>query len=103
MPDKTLRDPLGRGFVLHDHTWYGHIIKRHPEMESHRALVERAVADPLEIRVSAADPDVRVYFGAGARAGIMTAVFATLSGSFVKTAHFVRTAKGAIEWSKPTP
>jgi len=103
MSDRTLRDPLGRSIVLHNHTWYGHITKRHPEMKRHRELVEHAITNASEIRISAADPDVRVYFGAGPRAGIMTAVFATLSGGFVKTAHLLKAAKGAIEWSKPIP
>jgi len=103
MPDRTLCDPLGRSLILHNHTWHGHIIKRHPEMRDHRTLVEQAITDPLEIRFSAADADIRVYFGVGPRLGIMTTVFATLSGGFVKTAHLVKTAKGAIEWSKPTP
>jgi hypothetical protein len=26
MPDVTLNDPLGRTIILHNHTWYGHII-----------------------------------------------------------------------------
>ena len=103
MADKKLRDPLGRSLILHNHTWYGHITKRHPEMRHFRGLVEQAVTSPLDIRFSAADEDIRIYFGAGPRAGIMTAVFATLSGGFIKTAHLVRAAKGAIEWSKPTP
>ena len=72
-------------------------------MKQHRALVENAITNAHEIRISAADPDVRVYFGVGPRAGIITAVFATLSGGFVKTAHLVKGAKGVVEWSKPTP
>jgi hypothetical protein len=103
MADRTLRDPLGRSIVLHNHTWFGHIIRRHSELKNHRSLVEQAIQNPLEIRISAADKDVRVYFGPGPRAGIITAVFASLSGAFVKTAHFVKSAKGEVEWSKPTP
>src|SRR5215208_3758999 len=101
MPDSNLRVPLGRTIVLHNHTWYGHITKRHPEMSRYRELVENAITQAKEIRISAADPDVRVYFGDGPRPGIMTAVFATLSGGFVKTAHLLKTGKGVIEWSKP--
>lgn len=32
MPDAELTDPLGRRIRLHDRTWYGHILKAHPEM-----------------------------------------------------------------------
>lgn len=103
MPDVILIDPLGRSISLHNHTWYGHILRRHPEMRSHRAHVEQSIVDPLEIRFSDADADVRVYFATGPRTGIMTAVFVNIVGGFVKTAHLVKSAKGGIEWSKPTP
>src|SRR3954470_9855349 len=103
MPDTSLVDPLGRIIVLHNHTWYGHITKRHPELRRHRGLVEQAITNPIEIRISVADSQVRIYCGAGPRTGIITTVFATLAGGFVKTAHFLRAAKGEIEWSKPTP
>jgi hypothetical protein len=103
MADAILQDPLGRRIVLHAHTWRGHILRRHPEMQAHRALVELAITDPIEIRFSAADADCRIYFGAGPRPGIMVAVVAELSRGFVKTAHVVKFAKGAVEWSKPTP
>jgi hypothetical protein len=72
-------------------------------MRPYRALVERAITDPLEIRISDADHDCRVFFGPGPRKAIMTVVFAQLSGGFVKTAHLVKTPKGVVEWSKPTP
>jgi len=73
-------------------------------MGKYRALVERAVTDPLEIRLSGADPtNCRLYFGTGPRAGIMIVVVADVIKGFVKTAHIVKTAKGALEWSKPTP
>jgi len=103
VPDTSLTDPLGRIIVLHNHTWYGHILKRHPEMRPYRVLVEQAVSNPLEIRISDADADSRLYFAAGPRQGIMVAVVADVSRGFVRTAHLVRTARGAIEWSPPTP
>ncbi len=43
MADAALVDPLGRRIVLHDRTWFGHIIKGHSEMGNHRVLAERAV------------------------------------------------------------
>jgi hypothetical protein len=103
MADATLQDPLGRRVVLHSHTWQGHILKRHPEMQPHRVLVELAITDPIEIRFSIADADCRLNFGTGPRPGMMIAVIADLSRGFVKTAHVVKAAKGVIEWSKPTP
>jgi len=53
LSDTILHDPIGRLIVLHDRTWHGHILKRHPELQGQRALVERAVTDPTEIRISA--------------------------------------------------
>jgi len=102
MADAILQDPLGRRVVLHNHTWRGHILRRHPEMQPHRAFVELAIIDPIEIRFSDADADCRLYFGVGPRPGIMVAVVADLSRGLIKTAHVVKLAKGAVEWSKPT-
>lgn len=103
MGDSTVVDPLGRAIVLHDHTWYGHVLLQHPEMRRHRDLVEKTLAEPLEIRVSDADPDVRLYFGDGPRNGIIVAVVANIVGGFVKTAHLIKRPRGKMEWSKPTP
>jgi hypothetical protein len=72
-------------------------------MLSCRLLAERAMTEPLEIRMSAADPDCRLYFGVGPRAATMIAVVADIAAGFVKTAHLVKVAKGVVEWSKPTP
>ena len=104
MADTTLRDPLGRTMILHDHTWHGHILPGHPEMKQLRSLVERAVTDPLEIRISDAAPrNVRLFFGVGPRKGIMIVVVAEVIQGFVKTAHVIKKTKGALEWSRPTP
>jgi len=72
-------------------------------MRAHRALVGAALADPLEIRISDADADYRLYFGSGPRADIMVVVVVDLPGGFVKMSHLVRSARGAIEWSRQTP
>jgi hypothetical protein len=102
--DKQLTDPLGRIVTLHNHTWFGHILPGHPEMAKHRPLVEAAVVDPIEIRISDADAaNCRLYFGTGPRSGIMIIVVANITMGFVKTAFIVKLAKGALEWSKPTP
>ena len=46
MADVTLVDPLGRHVTLHDFTWYGHILKRHPEMRPLRDSVDRVRCQP---------------------------------------------------------
>jgi len=104
LADKIFKDPLGRAITLHKHTWYGHILPGHPEMRLHRALVEEAITNPLEIHISDADPiNVRLYFGSGPRSGMMIVVAANITQGFVKTAHIVKATKGALEWSRPTP
>src|SRR5207253_352626 len=103
MADKTIIDPLHRKVTLHDHTWFGHVLVNHPEMRRHRALVERTLSSPSEIRISPSDPNCRLYFEPGPRNGIMTVVVADVVRGFVKTAHIVGGPKGALEWSKPTP
>jgi hypothetical protein len=103
MADTTLTDPLNRVITLHDHTWFGHILPSHPEMDSHRVIVESAITNPNEIHISDADPACRLYFAHGPRLTILVVVVANVTGGFVKTAHFVKSTKGALEWSKPTP
>ena len=100
MSDSKLQDPLGRLITLHDHTWYGHIIKGHPEVRAHRRLAEDSIKSPQEIRVSPADPDCRIYYGAGPRAGILMVTVVDLALSLVRTAYLAKKAKGAVEWSR---
>lgn len=104
MADTTLTDPLGRCVVLHDRTWYGHIIKGHPEVARSRPLVEQAIRAPEEVRVSNSDPNCRLYYGPGPRAGLLVQVVVDIALGVVKTAHFAkRVTGGSIEWLPPKP
>ena len=99
MADTSLRDPLGRMVVLHERTWYGHIVRGHPEVATHRALVEAAVRQPDAIRHSRSDPECRLYFGPGPRPGVRMMVVADVAQGIVKTAHLVKKIfGGAVEW-----
>jgi len=97
MADTTVVDPLGRSITLHDHTWFGHILKGHPECRGDRGLAEQAIRSPSTIRLSAADVDCRVYYGKGP-SGLLLAVVADVARGFVKTAYRTRTPKGVVEW-----
>ena len=104
MADSELIDPLGRPLILHDRTWYGHIVRGHPDIAGDRMLVETAVRSPLEIRHSASDPDCRLYFGTGPRQAVTMMVVADVVQGVVKTAHLARRFSGGlVEWSRPTP
>lgn len=101
--DSRLTDPLGRTITLHDRTWYGHILKGHPEMRPYRRQVERTITDPTEIRLSLTDPACRLYFGRGPRKSVIILAVADINRGFVKTAHLTnKPSGGAIEWSRPT-
>ena len=101
MADATLTDPLGRDVVLHDRTWYAHIVKGHPDLGGHRDLVELAVRSPDEIRQSRADENCRIYFGPGPRPEVRMMVVADVVAGVVKTAHLAKKITGgALEWSK---
>jgi len=103
LADAVLSDPLGRKITLHDRTWFGHILRGHPEMTSHKPGIEAAVTDPEEIRLSLSDPDSRQYYSSANESGMRFMVIVDVSLSLVKTAHFVKKIKGgALEWSKPT-
>jgi len=104
MADTKITDPLGRVIVLHDRTWYGHIVRGHPEVAQSRKCVETAVQDPIEIRKSLSDPNCRLFYGAGGRKDVIIMVVVDVAQGLVKTAHFAeKISKGEVEWSKPTP
>lgn len=101
MGDTLLTDPLGRKVTLHDRTWFGHILKGHPDVAEFRALVERAIQFPDEIRVSRLDANCRLYYGQGSRPATRMMVVVDLAEGVVKTAHLAkRITGGKIEWSK---
>jgi hypothetical protein len=90
--------------MLYDGAWYGHVLKRHPDMRMLRRFAEDAVRTPAAICFSASDADCRLYFGATPSRGIMVAVVADVSAGVVKTAYRVGQVKGAPEWlPPPTP
>lgn len=101
MGDATVTDPLGRVIALHDRTWYGHIVRGHPEVADHCGLAEAAIEQPLEIRRSRSGADCRLYFGRGPREHVMLMVVADVRLGLVKTGHLCdRTSGGEVEWSK---
>ena len=96
-------DPLGRQISLPDRSW-DHILRGHPEVAPHRALVETALSDPLEIRVSDKESDCRLYYGRGPWPRFMMVVIANVVRGVVLTAYIQnRPVKGVVEWSSPTP
>lgn len=99
MSDTLIQDPLGREIVLSDRTWFGHILKGHPEMAQHRSLAERAISNPDEIRVSLSDSRCRLYFGPGPWAAVRIIVVADVVAGRVKTAHLAKKISGGPrEW-----
>ena len=101
MGDSVLVDPLGRMLMLRDRTWHGHITKTHPELTDYRALVEKAVQVPVEIRLSHSDPDCRIYYGLGPRSTVRMMVVGDVVQGVVKTAHLcARVSGGPTEWLK---
>ncbi|MEX2387921.1 MAG: hypothetical protein WD534_08585 [Phycisphaeraceae bacterium] len=98
MVDTSLTDPLGRAITLHDRTWFGHIVKGHPEVADCRDLAEHALRQPQQIRLSATDPDCRKYLGPGPRDGVKILVIADVAEGLVKTAYLTKRPTGDIEW-----
>lgn len=101
MTDSLFIDPLGRIVVLRDRTWFGHIVRGHPEVADYRNLVDNAVRMPHEIRQSRSDPKCRLYFGPGPRPTVRMMVVADVVEGVVKTAHLCdRVSGGPLEWSR---
>jgi hypothetical protein len=100
MADFTAVDPLGRRNTLHDRTWFGHVIKGHPDMAFKRPSVERAIASPERITFSLSDPDCRLFYGLAEPDGLMVTVVVNVTEGFVKTAYRSRQAKGVVEWER---
>ena len=105
MATLTLTDPLGRRITFHNHTWFGHILRRHPDLRSHRRLVEETITTPLSIRFADGQPaDTRLYYGVGPQSGMLIVLAANVAAGHVLSAHLAKVPKpGAIEWSPPTP
>lgn len=104
MADSVLVDPLGRTIELSDATWFGHIIKGHPEMAGRRVNVEAAILSPREIRHSTSDENCRLFDGSPVMMGLMICVVAEVVGGYVKTAYLSKRIKqGVIEWQPPNP
>jgi hypothetical protein len=101
MADARMTDPLGRSVVLHDRTWFAHIVVAHPDVAEYRDLVERTLSAPDEIRLSRAAEDCRLYFGMGPRPGVRMIVVVDITRGLVKTAHLCKKLSGgAAEWSR---
>jgi hypothetical protein len=103
MADATVTDPLGRAIVLHEGTWFGHILRRHPEMRGTRPQVEQTIRQPREIRLSTYDADCRTCYSDIVRAGMMIAVVIDVRQALVRTAFYTTRPRGDIEWSRPIP
>jgi hypothetical protein len=97
MADTVLQDPKGRQIVLLDNTWFGHIVKAHPDMANRRRDVEQAVRQPDAIHLSKSSADCRVYYSLPAARGIMVTVVADLPKQIVLTAYRSRRRKGNPE------
>jgi hypothetical protein len=97
MADSILVDPRGRRITLQDRTWFGHVLRRHPEMRNLRPLAEQTVRTPAEIRFSQSDPDCRKYYAPGPTTGILVVVIANVVAGFVMTAYLTNRATGTIE------
>lgn len=96
-------DPLGRQIRLPDFTWFGHIVKGHPEMALRRAQCAIALASPETIRFSQSDVDCRLYYSPDGE-GWWVCVVADVRQGFVKTAYRSKRIKpGVAEWSRPNP
>jgi hypothetical protein len=98
MADTILIDLLGRSITLHDHTWFGHVLKGHPEMHNRRADVEGAITQPQWICYSTSAFDCRVYYAPDASTGLLIAAVANVVHGYVKTAYLARSTKGTVEW-----
>jgi|SRR6185436_6832282 len=102
MPDSLLKDQLGRDIRLTNPTWFGHVVKGHPDMAMQRLRVEHTVRRPSEIQVSTYDADCRVYYSEPNKAGRMIVVVADVVAGIVKTAYAaIKKKKGTIEWKAP--
>jgi hypothetical protein len=98
MSNRTLVDPLGRQLTLYDSGWFGHVLKRHPEMRLLRSFVEQAVERPLQISFSTSDLGCRLYYGLGPSRGMMVVVVGDLMTGWIRTAYKTSRMKGVIEW-----
>lgn len=104
MADSIITDPLGREITLHSRTWFGHILRGHPEMLAYRAEVEETIKEPDEIHYSRSAASGRQYYSRVMDNGLIISVVVDIDLFLVKTAYLTKRVKGAgLEWSRPTP
>jgi len=95
----TIKDPLGRLIDLSDTTWFGHIIKGHPEMRGLNAEACATLSIPTAILHTTSDRDCRLYYGPSPQPGLIICIVADVARRFVKTAYLARKIKQGIqEW-----
>ena len=100
MANVELTDPLGRRITISNHTWYGHILRAHPELKSERSRIEKAIEKPEKIKISITSPEIRHYYISANRTGLYLRVVVDIQKGIVKTAHYARTIeRGSLEWS----
>src|SRR5437763_8798473 len=104
-----IADPMGRHIELHDWTWWGHIVKGHPEVRHMRAEVEQTIAAPISIHFSSSDPNCRLFYSISpvrtvptsapmspqppASPALMICVVADVAAGLVKTAYLAKRIK----------
>jgi|SRR5437667_1502964 len=102
MADSKIEDPLGRSIRLTNATWFGHILKGHPDLALQRLRVEYTVRQPREIQISTYDDNCRIYYSEPNKAGRMIVVVADVVAGVVKTSYTaLKKKKGHIEWKAP--
>jgi len=100
MGNNDLIDPLGRRITFHNHTWYGHILRAHPELKSERSRIEETLRRPNKICLSISSPELRYYYISANRTGLFLRVVVDIQKGHVRTAHYIRTLEGGpVEWS----
>ena len=98
MADFVGRDRHGNEVVLTDGAWFGHIVRRHPEMAGLRAEVEATCCEAEVIRQSSSDPAcVLHYRQLPGSPGLLVMVVANTQDGYVRTAHFAKSVTGGAQ------
>jgi hypothetical protein len=98
----TVTTPLGYRVALARNRWREIVRFKHPALAGQEQQVRLCLEDPDQVRASAKDPDVHLYYRATDRGHVCAVVGGTDPDErFVVTAYFTQNIKqGTVLWTK---
>ncbi|MCK4641036.1 MAG: hypothetical protein KAU06_06845 [Candidatus Marinimicrobia bacterium] len=97
-------DPEGRNVTLHRHTFYGHILKNHPQPYIKQESIQSTIENPKHIKESETVENSLIYVSSTTDSkdfNVTTKFDSDLKSGYVTSAYVSKKPKkGSIIWPK---